>query len=232
MVKDLVVTQPTLFLLAGPNGSGKSTIAYTLRQSYPALAYISADDLATTQFKHIADAESRHYDYATQQAEADVLQAIAHHTSLIFETVLSSDYKWHLLDAARQAGMKSASVFVSTCNVQINLARVGKRVQAGGHDVPADKVISRYARSMARLGKLILMSDECYVYDNSIDGQKPTLQFAKVRNEHFLVRGEGAFSWVGALYQQWCKEGICTYDNTYGINMKKMRMLDMQRYES
>ena len=222
------VPGPTLFLLAGPNGSGKSTIAYTIRQAYPMIAYISADDLAATQFAHIADAGSRHYDFAAIQAERDVLGAIAQRASLIFETVLSSDHKWYLLEAAHQAQMKVSAVFVSTGDVQINLRRVLGRVQAGGHDVPPEKVVSRYARAMERLGRLIAIADECYVYDNSVDHQAPSLQFAKVEQKHFIVQGDGAEPWVGGLFARWCADGVCTYDNTYRVSLSKLRMLDMQ----
>ena len=39
----------------------------------------------------------------------------------------------------------------------------------GGHQVPIEKIISRYARSMANLHAAIPLADRVYIYDNSID---------------------------------------------------------------
>jgi predicted ABC-type ATPase len=45
----------------------------------------------------------------------------------------------------------------------------------GGHTVPIDKIISRYARSMANVEPLASLCDRAYVYDNSVDGTEARL---------------------------------------------------------
>ena len=38
--------------------------------------------------------------------------------------------------------------FVLTCNPEINVLRVKNRVLVGGHDVPVEKILLRYTKSL------------------------------------------------------------------------------------
>lgn len=49
----------------------------------------------------------------------------------------------------------------------INVGRVATRVIKGGHDVPEEKIKSRYERSLRNLHEAILLSDRAYIFDNS-----------------------------------------------------------------
>jgi predicted ABC-type ATPase len=49
----------------------------------------------------------------------------------------------------------------------ININRVRLRVAQGGHDVPEDKIVSRYSRSLDLLLPAIRETDRAYVFDNS-----------------------------------------------------------------
>lgn len=46
---------------------------------------------------------------------------------------------------------------------------VKARVEAGGHDVDASKIESRYYKSLGNIPKLIELCDILHVYDNSTD---------------------------------------------------------------
>jgi len=52
-------------------------------------------------------------------------------------------------------------------NLGINVGRVKTRVLEGGHDVPVDKIRSRYARSLENVYEAIRQSDRAYLFDNS-----------------------------------------------------------------
>ncbi len=52
-------------------------------------------------------------------------------------------------------------------NPEINISRVKYRVSQGGHDVPEDKIISRYYRSLDLLFEAIKNSWRAYIFDNS-----------------------------------------------------------------
>lgn len=88
-------------------------------------------------------------------------------TSFTFETVMSSADKVLFLQKAQQRGFRTYLYFVATDDPIINISRVRNRVRLGGHPVPDDKVIARYARSLDLLLEAIRYSDRAYIFDNS-----------------------------------------------------------------
>ena len=87
--------------------------------------------------------------------------------SFSFETVMSSADKVALLAKARYAGFRTYLYYIATENPAINVWRVKRRVELGGHDVPTEKIISRYYRSLDLLVEAIRNSDRAYLFDNS-----------------------------------------------------------------
>ena len=62
----------------------------------------------------------------------------------------------------------------------INVLRVKSRVEAGGHDVHEEKIITRYDRALKLVKDLVKICDVCHIYDNS--GNKP-FRILKKRKE-------------------------------------------------
>lgn len=87
--------------------------------------------------------------------------------SFTFETVMSSEDKVLFLEKAKNIGYRTYLYFVTTQDPTINVSRVKNRVKLGGHDVPEEKIISRYYRSMKLLSKAIKYTDRAYIFDNS-----------------------------------------------------------------
>lgn len=54
-----------------------------------------------------------------------------------------------------------------TADPAINVSRVKVRAALGGHDVPKDKIVSRYNKALALIPELLDTSDICHIYDNS-----------------------------------------------------------------
>lgn len=100
-----------------------------------------------------------------------------------FETVLSTDRNLKLLKKARQKGYFIRCYYILTADPMINVLRVKSRVEAGGHDVPKEKIISRYDRALALVKELIKVCDICHIYDNS--SNKPFRIFKKRKEELF-----------------------------------------------
>lgn len=74
---------------------------------------------------------------------------------------------------AIRVGYKVYLYFVSTEDPAINKYRVKKvRVAEGGHDVPEDKIVSRYYRSLELLYEAVQLSYQVYFFDNSKDGEE------------------------------------------------------------
>lgn len=89
-----------------------------------------------------------------------------------FETVFSHPSKIQIMEEAKAEGYKVYLYFVSTEDPEINRFRVKEvRVKQGGHDVPEDKIVSRYYRSLELMYDAAQVSYQAYFFDNSEDGQ-------------------------------------------------------------
>lgn len=147
---------PQILVFAGPNGSGKSTIT----ASWDTVGiYINADEIKVVE--GCSDIE------AARQAEQLRELCVAEGRDFTFETVLSTDRNLNLLERAKAAGYRICGVFVLTATAELNVFRVRSRVLAAGHDVPADKIRSRYARTLANIPRLVAICDEFWLVDNT-----------------------------------------------------------------
>jgi len=162
------MSEPKILIFAGPNGSGKSTISKLFPQYG---LYINADDLKTEY--SLTDLES------AQKAEAFRNKCVDKKADFTFETVLSTERNLLLIKKARRIGYKIYCIYILTCNADINVSRVKSRVLEGGHDVPEDKIRSRYSKALNLLPEVIEICDKILVYDNSI---MPSLLFQKDEN--------------------------------------------------
>lgn len=90
--------------------------------------------------------------------------------SFSFETVMSSSDKVALLEKAQSLGYRTYLYYIATDDPAINVARVKARVHLGGHDVPEDKIVSRYARSLDLLLPAVKHTHRAYLFDNSRHG--------------------------------------------------------------
>src|SRR5205807_3538577 len=86
---------------------------------------------------------------------ADVLrrELVNQRESFVFETVFSDPVgdKLSFLKEAIQTGYTVVPCFIGVSGPEISEERVVMRVSQGGHDVPADKLLARYPRTLANL---------------------------------------------------------------------------------
>jgi predicted ABC-type ATPase len=94
-----------------------------------------------------------------------------------FETVFSHESKLDIMRQAKEAGYKVYLYFVSTESPEINKFRVEARTRQGGHDVPKDKIETRYYRSMNLLYEACQIAYQVFFFDNSVEG-KDSVMFA------------------------------------------------------
>jgi predicted ABC-type ATPase len=117
-----------------------------------------------------------------------------------FETVFSHKGKVEFVKRAKAAGYKVYLYFVSTESPEINVYRVKEvRVKEGGHDVPEDKIVSRYDRSMEFLYEAAQYCYQVYFFDNSKQGQRHTL-FAQFKMN---AQGEKDWKYEEELFPEW-----------------------------
>ena len=169
--------KPILIVIAGPNGSGKtSTTRLVIKHEWTEqCVYINPDEIAQTKFGDWNDpnAVRKSVEYCEEWRE----QLLKEHKDFIFETVLSSDGKVDFLKRAKAEGYFIRMFFICTETPSINAARITKRVMEGGHDVPIQKIISRYLKAITNATKVATFADRAYFYDNSIDDQEARILF-------------------------------------------------------
>ena len=152
--------RPIIVALAGSNGAGKTTF-YHSHLSQTGLRYINADDLA---------AELKIDAYAAAELAAQLrLAFIAKRESFIFETVLSDPIgdKVRLLQAVAADGYQVVLIFIQIADSETSIQRVSMRFAQGGHDVPDDKLRSRFSRTRQNLERAIVSLPHVIVFDNS-----------------------------------------------------------------
>ncbi len=82
------------------------------------------------------------------------------------ETVFSHPSKIEALKRAHELGYRTYLYFIATPNATINKTRVAGRVAQGGHDVPVDKIVSRYSRSIAQIKAALPYVSRAFFFDN------------------------------------------------------------------
>lgn len=177
--------RPSLTVIGGPNGSGKTSVLEVLHQLGVEIPnYLNADDIA-----HDMSDDSKNLDEINRAAQIFVRQqrdnCIRDRVSVSYETVMSHPSHLDAMQQARDLGFYVRLIFITTADPQINVERVAHRVIKGGHDVPADKIKSRYNATMSEsLHKATLIADEAMIWDNSFAAPHGRIPVAHVMGEY------------------------------------------------
>lgn len=127
-------------------------------------------------------------------------KAIAARQSFSFETVMSSPDKVDLLRLAQGCGYRTYLYFVATEHPDINVERVKLRVSEGGHDVPAEKIVSRYYRSLELLAEAIKVSNRAFIFDTSEDEPKYIAEV--IDGTHWELKSGVMPNWFQSLWMK------------------------------
>lgn len=153
-----------LDLVVGPNGAGKTTfVELTLAPLLPTSAFVNADEIARQRWP---DDPAAHSYEAARVAAGTRARLIELRRSFIAETVFSHPSKLELIDTAH-TGAYTVVLHALLIPEQLAVERVKRRVMAGGHEVPEDKIRERYQRLWPLVVIAITRSDTATVYDNS-----------------------------------------------------------------
>ena len=159
---------PVFHLLAGPNGAGKSTLYRALVRDGILgldLTFVNADLYERDHLGHIIDPEQRS-NAARQWADAQRAAKLSAGESFVSETVFSHESKLALIEEAIAHGFVVALYVVALDDPQRLLGRVKQRVREGGHDVPADRILARYPRTLGNLSKAVRLATVAYLYES------------------------------------------------------------------
>lgn len=152
--------RPVIVAIAGPNGAGKTTFYHAHLQP-AALRFIEADTLAR-------ELDLEPY-LAARMADSLRRELVKRRESFVFETVFSDPVgdKLSFLKEATELGYTVVVCFIGIAGPEMSEERVAIRVSQGGHDVPKEKLKSRFPRTMANLAAAIRDLPHALVFDNS-----------------------------------------------------------------
>ncbi len=187
-MNDPLNQRPLMVAICGPNGAGKSTF-YEAHIKPSGLRYVNADVLA------------RELDIESYQA-AKVAWAIREAfvgmgESFVFETVLSDPVgdKVDFMQRAQQEGYTVVLCFIGVSGPEVSEQRVSMRVLQGGHDVPNEKLVSRYPRTLVNLQRAIGKLNHVWVFDND-DLREPYRKVAVFEHGNLVVQEGAVPAWL------------------------------------
>jgi len=183
--------RPVVVAIAGPNGAGKTTFFHAHLQP-AALRFINTDvlarelDIVPYAAARIADALRREF--------------VRRRESFVFETVFSDPVgdKVAFLKQAAESGYTVALCFIGIAGPEQSQSRVAMRVSQGGHDVPDEKLQSRFPRTMANLKAAIRELPHVLVFDND-DLSRPFRQVARFEHGKLIDHDEPLPEWLQPL---------------------------------
>jgi predicted ABC-type ATPase len=182
---------PVIVAIAGPNGAGKTTFFHShLRDA--GLRFVNADDIA-----HELDVSA--YEAATL-AEALRRELVRQRESFVFETVFSDPVGARLtflVDAAL-TGYNVVLCFIGIPGPETSEERVAMRISQGGHDVPSEKIFSRFPRTLSNLKSAIQALPSVLVFDNS-DLAAPFRKVAEFQTGKPILLAKPLPEWLAAV---------------------------------
>jgi len=159
------VPKPTIYLIAGCNGAGKTTFAKEFLPSIGVIRFLNADEIArglsplrpeVVAFK------------AGRVLLSELRELIDRRETFALESTLSGRTYVKFFEEAKQRGYIIELHFVWIPDVREAVRRVRQRVIEGGHDVPAEDIRRRFARSIQHLlADYASQATQWFLWDNS-----------------------------------------------------------------
>lgn len=187
-MKSTLDQRPLVVAVTGPNGAGKTTF-YHAHLKPAGLRFVNADVLAN---------ELEMEPYAAARVAASLRGALVEQgESFVFETVFSDQVgdKLAFLKDSVARGYMVILCFIGISGPEVSEQRVAMRVSQGGHDVPSDKLITRYPRTLANLQAAIRELPQVWVFDND-DLREPFRKVAIFENGYRVFQGKPIPKWL------------------------------------
>jgi predicted ABC-type ATPase len=152
---------PVLTVVAGANGSGKSTLTKLSGVN----TLLSDPDAIAREIDPVNPTSAAIA--AGRQALVLCQQYVESERSFVVETTLAGKSYLNLMREVKNRHWSVVLIYIGIDNPNINVQRVGDRVELGGHDVPRADILRRYERSLINLSKAATIVDRLILYDNS-----------------------------------------------------------------
>lgn len=136
---------------------------------------------------------------AARVADAWRRDLAARGVSFCMETVFSDTQgaKVDFLKECRSNGYTVVLVFIGLESADLSRGRIMERVEAGGHDVPDEKIAMRFPRTFDNLRQALTFVDQAFLFDNS-SADQPYRFVAEFRNRRRRRRKGYRPAWAGS----------------------------------
>jgi predicted ABC-type ATPase len=183
--------RPIVVALVGPNGAGKSTF-YEAHLKQSGRRFLNADVLARELGVEACE--------ASRMAARLRSELVAQRESFVFETVFSGPVGDELtfLKEAVKAGYAVVVCAISIADTETSEERVAMRVTQGGHDVPTEKLIASFPRTISNVVAAIHELPCVMVFDND-DLRYPFRQVAVFQDGVCVLSNEPVPAWLRPL---------------------------------
>lgn len=161
------MSRPVLFVLAGVNGAGKSSVGGFLLQRQ-GLAWFNPDTFASELRTRCGCTNERASSLAWKEGLRRLDDATRQRHNHAFETTLGGQTitgRLHQAAATHDVVMW----FCGLATPELHVARVLRRVAAGGHPIDEALILQRWQTSIRHLIELLPVLASLQVYDNSAE---------------------------------------------------------------
>ena len=183
--------RPLIVALAGPNGAGKTTFYHAHLQP-TGLRLVNADVIAREM--GLGDQAAMHVTTALRDAFVRAKE------SFVFETVFSDPVgdKLAFLKEAVRSGYTVVLCYIGIDGAETSEQRVAMRVSQGGHDVPSDRLVSRFPRTLSNLQAAIAALPFVWVFDNQ-DLRRPFRKIGVFESGRSVFLAARLPAWLATL---------------------------------
>ncbi len=114
------------------------------------------------------------------------------------ETTLSGIRTEKIISKAKERGYYIRLYYVGLDTVEESLERIANRVKKGGHDIPRENVIKRFANRFEVLEKILPYCDIAHFYDN----YNGYCEVGIYKNGEIIAQGEQPPKWMRELIER------------------------------
>lgn len=180
----------TYTIIGGVNGVGKSSFTGVLKERSTDLGMIVDVDKITAELGGNALAGGK-------AALRKISECIDKGISFTQETTLSGRKTEATAKQVKELGYHVRLFYIGLDSAEESLSRIANRVKRGGHDIPQDDVVRRFAGRWEAVSKVLPYCDEAEFYDND----NGFVLVAEYRNGEIRTIGSRRPQWLMELIQ-------------------------------
>ena len=177
-------------IIGGVNGVGKSSFTGVLKERSTDLGVIVDVDKITAELGGNALAGGK-------AALRKISECIDKGISFTQETTLSGRKTEATAKQVKELGYHVRLFYIGLDTAEESLSRIANRVKRGGHDIPQDDVVRRFAGRWEAVAKVLPYCDEAEFYDND----NGFVLVAEYRNGELRTVGSRRPQWLMELLQ-------------------------------